>query len=388
MNGWTITKLAFSRILATKARSFLTTLGVIIGVASIVALTSIVNGATSGITSSLSSLGATTITVSGSSATALTEADAAAIRKLPQVHEVSTAVRGKGTGVNGSSTAQLAFIGVSSTYTTTNSPDVAVGSFLPTFAGSAGLRDVVLSAIAAHELAITAADLGKPVDLNGIPFDVVGVLNDANGFENSGTAYVSEGAARSLFAQAPYVSTITIDAASQDTVNAVQASADALLRARYSLSPDDTAQFSTTNEASLLSSLSSITGLLSLLLGGIASISLVVGGIGIMNIMLVSVRERTREIGVRRAIGAKRSQILAQFIIEAIVLSVVGGVLGLAIGLFVSAIIAGIAGWAFVISGATVALALGFSAGVGVVFGAWPARTASRLQPIDALRSE
>ena len=138
----------------------------------------------------------------------------------------------------------------------------------------------------------------------------------------------------------------------------------------------------------MLSTFERVNSILTLLFGGIASISLIVGGIGIMNIMLVSVRERTHEIGVRRAIGAKRRDILAQFIIEAVVLSLVGGVIGLGLGLGVSAFVASIGGWAFTISVSTVAVAVGFSALVGIGFGAWPARTAARLQPVEALRFE
>ncbi|MGZ8565586.1 MAG: ABC transporter permease, partial [Actinomycetota bacterium] len=134
--------------------------------------------------------------------------------------------------------------------------------------------------------------------------------------------------------------------------------------------------------------ISDVQGTLQLLLVGIASISLIVGGIGIMNIMLVSVRERTREIGVRRAIGARRRHILTQFLIEATVLSLIGGLFGLFIGIGFSALIASAAGWEFSVAGGTVVLAIGFSALVGVVFGVWPARTASRLQPIEALRFE
>ena len=137
-----------------------------------------------------------------------------------------------------------------------------------------------------------------------------------------------------------------------------------------------------------LSTIDTVRSTLSLLLGGIASISLVVGGIGIMNIMLVSVRERTRESGVRRAIGARRGQILLQFVVEAVVLSTVGGVIGLGVGLAASALIASVGGWAFTVSATTVGVALAFSVLVGVVFGVWPARTAARLQPVDALRFE
>jgi putative ABC transport system permease protein len=381
-------RLALSRILATKTRSFLTMLGVVIGVASLVALTSIASGATSGINSSLASLGANTISIAGTSNTALTQDDATAIGKLQHVKRISYAVSGTGTGVNGTTTASLALTGESSGYSAIAQPDIAVGTFLPNFPGAAATRSVVLSASAANALSVTPAEVGATVTVDGLPFTVSGVLNDASGFARSGVAYVSLQTARALFAQFPYVSSITVQADDSADVNSVLAASNSLLRARYGLGTTGTAQFTVTNQASLLSSLASIQSLLSLLLGAIASISLVVGGIGIMNIMLVSVRERTREIGVRRAIGAKQGQILTQFLIEAIVLSVVGGILGLILGLGVSAIIAGVAGWAFTISGSTIALALGFSAGVGVVFGVWPARAASRLQPVEALRFE
>jgi putative ABC transport system permease protein len=388
VNAFTITKLAFTRLLATKARSFLTMLGVVIGVASLVALTSIANGATSGINASLASLGAKQVTVSSGSETGLTEADAAALAEIADVDQASWQVSGQGTAVNGANSSQVSLTGVSASYAKIASPKIAIGSFLPSFAGDSVTRSVVLSATAASDLKVVAADIGKEILLDGRPFALAGVLDDASGFGRGGTAYISIDSARIMFAQAPYVSTITLVAATEDKVDAVQSAADTLLRARYGLSATDTAQFATSNQKSLLESFSSIQSTLTLLLVGISSISLVVGGIGIMNIMLVSVRERTREIGVRRAIGARQGHILAQFLIEAIVLSVVGGFLGLVVGLAVSAIIASVAGWAFTISGSTVALALGFSAAVGVVFGVWPARTASRLQPVDALRYE
>jgi putative ABC transport system permease protein len=230
--------------------------------------------------------------------------------------------------------------------------------------------------------------LGKTVKLNGQDFRLVGVLDDQAGFGTSGRVYVSLDSARKIFSQYPYVSSIVVQATTPEAVDSLQLAADRLLRERYGLAEQTDARYTITNQASLLSAVGSITDTLGLLLTGIAAISLLVGGIGIMNIMLVSVRERTREIGVRRAIGAKQSDILTQFLIEAVVLSVAGGIVGLILGEIAAYLLATIGDWQFSIRLDTVALALGFSLVVGVLFGVWPARTASRLEPIDALRFE
>ena len=161
-----------------------------------------------------------------------------------------------------------------------------------------------------------------------------------------------------------------------------------LLRVRHGIGATDTDDFSIFDQTQLLQAASTITGTLTLLLGGIASIALLVGGIGIMNIMLVSVRERTREIGIRKAVGARGRDILAQFLIEALTLSLLGGLIGIVLGLAVSALIGQLAGWGFQLSLSTVAAAVLFSLAVGVVFGVWPARQAARLDPINALRYE
>jgi putative ABC transport system permease protein len=230
--------------------------------------------------------------------------------------------------------------------------------------------------------------LGQTVKLNGQDFRLVGVLDDQAGFGTNGRVYVTLDSARKLFSQYPYVSSIVVQAETPEAVDALQIATDKLLRERYGLSSETDARYTITNQASLIAAVSSITDTLGLLLTGIAGISLVVGGIGIMNIMLVSVRERTREIGVRRAIGAKQSNILTQFLIEAIVLSLAGGVVGLILGEIAAYLLAIIGDWVFSIQLETILLALGFSLVVGVVFGVWPARTAAKLEPIDALRFE
>jgi putative ABC transport system permease protein len=193
---------------------------------------------------------------------------------------------------------------------------------------------------------------------------------------------------KSQFVSGDSVRSIGVSVASADQMDRVEAEITTLLKSRHGLGANDTADFSVFDQAQLLTTVNSITGLLTVLLAGIASISLVVGGIGIMNIMLVSVRERTREIGIRKAIGAKSRDILFQFLIEALVLSVLGGLIGIVVGLGATAVIGALAGWGFVFSPLTLVVALAFSLAVGVIFGVWPARQAARLDPIAALRYE
>jgi putative ABC transport system permease protein len=199
---------------------------------------------------------------------------------------------------------------------------------------------------------------------------------------------VPVGVVQKYFVGGDGVRTIGVSVTQPDQIETAKAELAALLRDRHELTTADEDDFNVFDQTQLLEATSSISGTLTLLLGGIASISLVVGGIGIMNIMLVSVRERTREIGIRKAIGARRRDILAQFLIEALTLSFLGGLIGIAVGLLVSAVIGEIAGWGFTFNPITVGAAVLFSLAVGVVFGVWPARQAARLDPIAALRYE
>jgi putative ABC transport system permease protein len=199
---------------------------------------------------------------------------------------------------------------------------------------------------------------------------------------------VPVGVVSKYFVGGDSVRSIGVSVAKADEMTTASNEITALLTERHGLSSTDTADFNVFNQTQLLDAASSISGTLTLLLGGIASISLIVGGIGIMNIMLVSVRERTREIGIRKAIGARGRDILAQFLVEALTLSLLGGLIGIVVGLAASAVIGQLAGWGFVFNPATVVAAVLFSLAVGVVFGVWPARQAARLDPIIALRYE
>jgi putative ABC transport system permease protein len=388
MNILGTARLALNRIWSTKVRSLLTMLGVVIGVAAIVALTSIVDGASQGINKSLATLGTNQLNITATFPDALTEQDAKALAELDDVSVMFMQSQNEGTIATESNRVTARLVGVSSEYFYAVKPEIAMGSYLSQNPSASNSRDVVFGADAANDLGLTANMLGKPVKLNGQDFRLVGVLNDQAGFGTSGRVYVSLDSARRIFSQYPYVSSIVIQANSPETVDALQVAADRLLRERYGLADETLARYVITNQASLLSAVGSITDTLGLLLTGIAAISLIVGGIGIMNIMLVSVRERTREIGVRRAIGAKQSDVLSQFLIEAIVLSLAGGIVGLILGEIAAFLLAIIGDWTFSLRLDTIALALGFSLVVGVAFGVWPARTASRLEPIDALRFE
>ena len=380
--------LALNRIWATKVRSLLTMLGVVIGVAAIVALTSIVDGASQGINKSLATLGTNQLNITAMAPDALTELDANALAELENVSVMFVQSQNEGTIATGDTRVNARLVGVSSEYFQAVKPEIALGSYLSSSSYAQTAKDVVFGADAANDVGLTADMLGQTVKLNGQDFRLVGVLDDQAGFGTSGRVYVTLDSARKLFSQYPYVSSIVVQANTPEQVDALQLTADSLLRERYGLGVDTDARYTITNQASLIAAVSSITDTLGLLLTGIAAISLIVGGIGIMNIMLVSVRERTREIGVRRAIGAKQSNILTQFLIEAIVLSLVGGVIGLILGEIAAFFLAILGDWVFAIKLDTVVLALGFSLLVGVVFGVWPARTAAKLEPIDALRFE
>jgi putative ABC transport system permease protein len=210
-----------------------------------------------------------------------------------------------------------------------------------------------------------------------------------SGFQNpDDQVLVPLAAVSKYFVAGDSIRTIGVSVASADQMTEATNAITALLRDRHELAATAAADFQVFNQTQLLDAASSISATLTLLLGGIASISLVVGGIGIMNIMLVSVRERTREIGIRKAVGARGRDILAQFLIEALTLSLLGGLIGIVLGLAVSALIGQLAGWGFQFNPATVAAAVLFSLAVGVVFGVWPARMAARLDPISALRYE
>ena len=388
MNILIAARLAFSRIIATKTRSGLTMLGIIIGVMSLIALVSVAQGATSGIQDQFKGLGARNLNITGTTNQSLTTDDVKEIEKLSGIEIVTETVSGRVTLSSNEASTRAQIIGVDQNYKTVVDPDIFVGSFLPDVTNASDARLIVLSTTLASDLKLDAYSIGSSIAVGSTEFTIVGILDDADGFGTMGNAYIPLETAFKYVAVPPYLSSITVQTTSEEIVPEVTTNLTALLKARHNITGEREADFVITDASQLLDAIGTVQQFLSLLLGGIASISLVVGGIGIMNIMLVSVRERTREIGIRRAIGAQQSQILTQFLIEAIVLSLVGGIIGVIIGEVVAYFLAQLGQWNFTLSPTMILASLGFSMFVGVVFGVWPARTASKLKPVEALRFE
>jgi len=403
MSALDLFRLAFGRLGTGRLRTALTMLGVVIGVASVVALVAVGQGATSGISSRLQGLGTNLLTVNaGASFSGLTRgaagssstlklADADALRSLAGVQAVAPELSTQKFVVAGIKNTTTTVIGTTADYTTVRAHTIWQGSFLTPASVDAGIRVAVLGATTADDLGLGASAIGTDIAIGGLPFRVVGILQPkgGTGFASpDDQILVPVSTARVLFIGGESVRSVGVSVATPEQMTTVTAEITAALRERHGLTGTAADDFTIQNQDQLLATVSSVSTLLTVLLAGIASISLIVGGIGIMNIMLVSVRERTREIGIRKAIGARGRDILAQFLIEALVLSLAGGFFGIVIGLAISALIGVIAGWGFIFSPLTILAAVGFSLVVGIVFGVWPASQAARLDPVVALRYE
>jgi putative ABC transport system permease protein len=403
MSALDLVRLAFGRLGTGRLRTALTMLGVVIGVASVVALVAVGQGATSGISSRLQGLGTNLLTVNAGAsfsgftrgaaglATTLTLADADALRSLVGVEAVAPELSTQKFVVAGVKNTTTTVIGTTADYPTVRAYTIWQGSFLTPASVDAGLRVAVLGATTADDLSLGASAIGTDVTIGGLPFRVVGILQTKGGtgaLSPDDEVLIPVSTARALIVGGNSIRSIGVSVATPEQMTTVSAEITAALRERHGLTGTAADDFTIQNQDQLLATVSSVSTLLTVLLAGIASISLIVGGIGIMNIMLVSVRERTREIGIRKAIGARGRDIMAQFLIEALVLSLAGGLFGIAIGLAISALIGVVAGWGFIFSPLTILAAVGFSLMVGIVFGVWPASQAARLDPVVALRYE
>ncbi|HXI45654.1 MAG TPA: ABC transporter permease [Candidatus Acidoferrales bacterium] len=396
MTGLELLRLALSRLRRGRLRAALTMLGIVIGVASVVALVGVGRGTTANITASLNALGTNLLTVSPTGrfggTTTLTVGDAEAIAGIDGVVAVAPELSTQAVvATSATNTTTTSIVGTSADYAYVRAYTVWQGTFLTTPVVGGSLRVAVLGATVATDLGLGADAVGSTVSIGGLPFEVIGILQPKGGAgfaDPDNEVLVPLGTVAKYFVGGDSVRTIGVSVADAASMQPARDAITEALRVRHGISATGTDDFSIFDQAQLLSVTDAISGTLTLLLGGIASIALIVGGIGIMNIMLVSVRERTREIGIRKALGARGRDILSQFLIEALTLSLIGGCIGVLIGLAVSAVIGRIAGWGFIFDPSTVAIATVFSVAVGIVFGVWPARQAARLDPVAALRYE
>jgi putative ABC transport system permease protein len=411
MNVFESVRIALRSLSANKMRSILTMLGIIIGVMAVIAMMSIGRGAQATIINQIQSIGTNLLfirpgatreagvaTAQGSAAT-LTLEDAEALIGLPDVIGVAPEVQGGAQIVYLGNNANARLTGVTPGYLDIMNAQLANGEFI----SDANLTTRATVAVLGSQLAVTLFSdldpLGQTIRINNQTFRVIGVMaaRGGSGFMNIDmqvyvplTTATSRLLGRDRFRGQNNVNTVNVKITDPAVQDAVVQDISAVLRERHRVQFQD--DFTIQSQQDILNTANQITGTLTIFLGGIAAISLVVGGIGIMNIMLVSVTERTREIGIRKAIGARRGDILVQFLTEAIILSVSGGVIGVMFGALIARLISGInmgtSTLNTVVDADSVLLAVAFSVGVGLFFGIYPANRAANLHPIDALRYE
>ncbi len=403
-------RIAFRALEVNKLRSALTMLGIVIGVAAVIATAAIGSGAKVSIQRQIASIGSNLIIVLPGSLTSsgmrmgtgnaitLTESDARDL--MQQSLDIARAVpvvRGGAQVVYENSNWATILFGTTPGFLDVRGVTVADGAPFTQQDVDSASKVALLGPTVAANLFGDVDPVGRSIRIKNVPFTVVGVLSrkgqSATGQDQDDLILLPISTAKRKVigiksANADAVDAIMIQAKSTDRVDAAQEEARALLRQRHHLAPAEDDDFSLRNMQEIFATQAASSRILSIMLAAVASVSLVVGGIGIMNIMLVSVRERTREIGLRQAVGAKTSDILMQFLVEAVTLSISGGCVGVALGVGASFVISAIAGWSTVVSLGAVLLAVFFSALVGIGFGYYPARKAAYLDPIEALRAE
>lgn len=382
-------KMAIRSIKTNKMRAFLTMLGIIIGVASVIVLVSIGQGSSKSVKDQINGLGTNllTVNITDTEAVVLTDEMVTELADLQGVSEVSPVVTGRVYAKNGSESAQVSMTGTNAAYSSVKDLELSQGRFLSDLDSELRLKNVVLGSDTAETLFGNGKAVGETFQIGGISYHVVGVL------QSKGTSLGSSGddviiapistAKRALKSMA--IGSVYVKAESEDMLTPAMYRIQGTLT---SLFPNQSDNYSVSNQEDLMETMSSVSDTMTLMLGGIASISLLVGGIGIMNIMLVSVSERTKEIGIRKAIGADRKSILQQFLLEAVVLSSMGGLAGVVIGIGLAELVSVTAGLTISLSFSITALAFLFSLFIGVIFGVFPANKASKLNPIQALRYE
>jgi len=394
-------------LLANRARSGLTILGIVIGIGSVIAMVSIGQGASGSIQSNIESIGSNLVIITPSfqrtvgtqvstgrgSARTLTQEDADAVKNEITLAEAVAPdlssryqVTAKGKNTNTS------IVGTIAAYAEVRNVEIEEGSFISDQNVKSLSKVAVLGPTTRDDLFGTSTNpIGQTIRINKIDFKVIGVTKSkgGSGFNNQDDViYIPLTTAQRFLAGSNYVTTISVQAIDQNSITEMQNQITALLLARHNISDAQLADFSVINQADIVASASSINNTLTMLLASIAGISLIVGGIGIMNMMLTTVTERTREIGLRKAIGAKKKDISIQFLAESATLTLVGGVVGIILGWLIALAVTRFASIATEVSLMSVALAFGVSAAIGIIFGYYPAQRAASLNPIVALRYE
>ena len=398
-------QIAVTALLGNKLRSILTMLGIIIGVGAVIAMISIGMGVKQNVTNSIASLGSNMLIVSpgstnkggvrsaAGSSQKLKYEDAEAIKKkIKNIDYVSPTVNGSYQIVNGHENWNSSVYGVTPEYLKIRDLTIGTGSFITQTDLNSRNRVAVIGTTVAANLFDTENPVGKNIRINNQPYKVIGVIESKGqssmGQDQDDVVIIPLTTAQERLMGITYIRSINIQVSSADKIESVQSQVETLLRQRHHIVGDKEDDFTVRNLTSLMETMTSTTTMLTLFLGSIAAISLLVGGIGIMNIMMVSVTERTREIGIRKALGATFQNIMMQFLIESVVIGVIGGLMGVAVGVGIALAIAKTGLFQTVITAAPILISFSFSVGIGLFFGIYPARKAARLDPIEALRYE
>jgi len=397
----------YSALLSNKVRSGLTILGIVIGIGSVIAMVSIGQGAQSSIESSIQSIGSNLLMImpgaqrgvgmqvsSGrGSAQTLKQDDADAIQKETTLAKaVAPELSGRYQVTAKGKNTNTSILGTTAAYPAVRNVEIAEGSFISDQNVRSMSKVAVIGPSARDDLfGENVNPIGQTIRIKKIDFKIIGITKakGGSGFSSQDDMiFIPLSTAQRFLSGGDYVTTISVQAIDQDSMTVLQEQITALLLDRHNISNPQLADFNIMNQADIVASASSITDTLTILLGAIAGISLIVGGIGIMNMMLTTVTERTREIGLRKAIGAKKKDINLQFLTESVMLTFIGGIAGIFLGWLLSFGVTQFGGIATKISATTILLAVGVSAAIGIIFGYYPAHRAASLNPIEALRYE